>query len=70
MCYIPGGGAGTLFLEQRIHNVVNGGEQPRNHADYVPGAIPDQQGALEPDHRSACLQCAEDLHGNELQALR
>lgn len=67
---IPGGRAGTLLLEQRIHNVSNGGEQSRDHADHVPGAVSDQQGALEPDHRGARLQRAQDLHGDELQALR
>lgn len=66
---VAGGRAGSVLLEQRVHSVADGGEQPGDNADHVPGAVPHQQGALEPDDRGARLQRAQDLHGDELQAV-
>lgn len=65
----PGGREGAVLLEQRVHNVSDGGEQPRDHADNVPVAVSHEQGTLEPDNRRARLQRAQDFHGDELEAV-
>lgn len=70
MTHVTGGWTSALFLEQRIHTVADGGEQPGDHADNVPGAVPHEQGTLEPHHRDARLQRAEDVHGDELETVR
>lgn len=57
-------------MEQRVHHVADGGEQSRDHADHVSRPLSDFEGALEPDHCRARLQCAQDFHGNELQTFR
>ena len=41
-----------------------------DHADHVPRAVPDLEGALEPDDRRPRLQRPQDLHGDELAPLR
>ena len=61
--------AGSVFLEQRVYNVFDRGEQPGDHAHHVPGAVSHLEGALEPDHRGARLQRTQNIHGNELKAV-
>lgn len=67
---LPGGRARPLLLEQRVHHVADGGEQPRHHAHHVPRPLPHLQGALEPDHRGSGVQRAQDVHGDELETVR
>ena len=67
---VAGGGAGAVPVEQRVRHVADRGEQRGHHAHHVPGAVPHQQGALEPDHRRPRLQRPQDVHGDELEALR
>ena len=45
----------ALFLEQRVYYVIDGGEQSRNHADYVSTAVPHLKGALESNYRCTRL---------------
>lgn len=63
---ISGGRKGVILLEQRIHSIADGGEQSGDNAHNVPRPVPNQQGALEPNHSGARLQRAQDLHGDEL----
>jgi hypothetical protein len=65
-----GGRAGSVFLEQRVHNVTDGREQSRHNANNVPCTVSHLQRTLEPNHSRARLQRAQDLHGNEFQVIR
>ena len=67
--FFLGCGARAVLLEQRVHHEPDRGEQPDDHAHHVPRAVPHLQGALEPDHRGARLQRAQDFHGDELEAI-
>lgn len=60
----------ALLLEQRVHNVPDGGEQSRDNADNVSGIVSHLEGALEPDDRFPRLQRPKDVHGDELEAVR
>ena len=70
LVFFAGGWACVVLLEQRVHHVPDRGEQPGDHAHHVPGPVSHLQGALEPDHRSLSLQRPQNIHGNELQAIR
>ncbi|KAI4469117.1 hypothetical protein MML48_2g00000677 [Holotrichia oblita] len=60
----------AILLEQRVHNVVNGREQSRHNANYVPCAVPYIEGALESNDSSVGLQRAQDVYGDELETVR
>jgi len=62
---LPGSGASAVLLEQRLCDTADRGELWRRAAHYVPSALQDLQGALEPDDRRPRLQRPQDLHGDE-----
>lgn len=47
--YFSGCRAGSVFLEQRVYNVTDGGEQSGYNADNVSGVISNFERTLEPN---------------------
>ncbi|EDS41109.1 serine/threonine protein phosphatase 2A [Culex quinquefasciatus] len=66
---LPGGRAGAVLLEQRVHHVVDIGKLQGHSADHVPGAQHQLQTALEQNDPRADLQRDQAVHGDEPEAV-